>query len=200
VDLLLRNYRVRRQGTGTVAGRRVVELVIEPRHQGNPTKRVWIDPTCRMALREEVRDSQGRLLAASEFERFEQVRELPAGLFEPPSSSTEWTPPSALPFSPLRPRYVPPGYQEVRRAAARRGPFQGVHLRYTDGLGTISLFQFRSDGSTNGYSQRRHRGRNGGHRKPPSLNRRIGELECRVMGDTAGAELRKMLDSLSTLP
>jgi outer membrane lipoprotein-sorting protein len=211
VGLLLRNYRVREEGEGTVAGRRVIQLVIEPRHPGNPSKRVWIDPSYRITLKEEVRDYQGRLIAASAFEQFELVRDLPASLFEPPAAAVARAPvaadlpPTALPFAPLRPRYLPPGYREVRESALNRGPSQGVHLRYTDGLGTISLFQFRREPGAaparkferDGERPSRRSGRSGGR---PRLGRQIGDLHCRAMGDIDPDELRKLLDSLPDRP
>jgi outer membrane lipoprotein-sorting protein len=207
LDLLLQNYRVRREGSGMVAGRRVLQLLIEPRHPGNPSKRIWIDPSCRMTLREEVRNSEGRLIASSAFEQFELVQ-VPASLFEPPTIPATRAAAPALPFAPLRPRYVPPGYQEVRQSGLRRGPSEGVHLRYTDGLGTISLFQFRGQpGDRPGSPQGREQERPwGGHQRGPGtlgrpddqprLSRQIGDLHCTVMGDIGPDELRKLLDSL----
>jgi outer membrane lipoprotein-sorting protein len=210
LDLLLRNYRVRQLGGGVVAGRPVVLLSVEPRHPGNPSKKVWIDPTCKMVLREEVRDSEGRLIAASAFERFELVRSLPASLFTPPAAATAAVPPPPLPFPPLRPRYVPPGYQEVRRNSLKRGPSPGVYLRYTDGLGTISLFQFRrgdnpdrdrfSPRGSHHWKEGR-RGREWGRSderdgRPGRLSKQIGDVHCRIIGDIATDELRKMIDSL----
>jgi hypothetical protein len=44
------------------------------------------------------------------------------------------------------PRYVPPGYLLVRKLSFRRPGMEFVHLRYTDGLNTISLFQERRPG------------------------------------------------------
>jgi outer membrane lipoprotein-sorting protein len=219
VELLLRNYRVRREGESTVAGRRVIQLVIEPRYSGNPSKRIWIDPTCRMALKEEVRDHQGRLIAASAFEQFELVRDLPATLFQPPAATGPAVEAGgSLPFAPLRPGYLPPGYREVRVSALKRGPGEGVHLRYTDGLGTISLFQFRRSGPQEGEGGaaapprrlrpeadgplpgERPRGRPDTRDDRPRIQREVGGLHCRVMGDVAPEELRKLLDSLPERP
>lgn len=203
--LLMRNYRVREEGEGTVAGRRVIQLVIEPRHPGNPSKRIWIDPVYRMALKEEVRDYQGRMIAASAFEQFELSPNLPTALFEPPTAAVAADPAPALPFAPLRPRYLPPGYREVRESALKRGGSQGIHLRYTDGLGTISLFQFRREAGgasprkaeRDGERSTRRPGRADGR---PRLGRQIGDLHCRVMGDLHPDELRKLLDSLPDRP
>ena len=72
--------------TNSETGRRVVLLSVEPRHPGIPSKKVWIDPTCKMVLREEVRNSSCCLIAASAFWQFELVRSLPASLFEPPAA------------------------------------------------------------------------------------------------------------------
>lgn len=224
LDLLFRNYHVRQQGSDTVAGRPVVQLSIEPRHPGNPGKRVWIDPTCRMALREEVRDSGGQVVASSRFEQFELVHELPSGLFEPPTAAAVGSHSPTLPFAALRPRYLPAGYEEVRQGGLGRGPGEGVVLRYTDGLGAISLFEFRGEsGRARGEREGRDRvrlhegseegGRRGEREKdgqrgrrprreasPARLTRKVGDLFCRVMGDIAPGELRKMLDSLPDTP
>jgi outer membrane lipoprotein-sorting protein len=202
-DLLLKNYRVRKEGEGTVAGRPVVQLVIEPRHPGNPTKRVWIDPARRMTLREEVRNAEGRITAASAFEQVELVQELSPRLFEPPVETVQRRlPPPTSPFAPLRPRYLPPGYQEDEERGLRRGPSEGVHLRYTDGLGTISLFQFRGKpGNGQGpHSAGERRGGRRGRPGPPPISRQIGDMHCAVFGDASPEELRKLLDSLPDRP
>jgi outer membrane lipoprotein-sorting protein len=205
MDLLLQNYRVHSLGSDRVAGRRVVQLSIEPRYPGNPQKRVWIDPGCRMVLREEVLDHEGHVIVSSAFEQFELVRdprELPASLFIPPAVPSTSERSADLPFAPLLPRYVPPGYREVQRSGLRRGPGAGLFLRYTDGLGTISLVEFRHQATPPpGQHDGPHkRGRHGwgmgawGHAK--RLTRRIGDLDCHVMGETDPEELRKMLDSV----
>jgi outer membrane lipoprotein-sorting protein len=224
LDLLFRNYRVRWQGSDMVAGRRVVRLAIEPRHPGNPDKRVWIDPTCQMVLREEVRDYGGHVVASSRFETFELIRELSASLFEPPAAPAVHSHSAELPYSALRPRYLPPGYQEVRQSGLRRGHGDGVFLLYTDGLGAISLFEFRRESGSAPWQhegrekEARHEGREGGgprgekegegqrgrHRRPGAspdrFTRQVGDRVCRVMGDIAPEELHKMLDSLSDKP
>jgi outer membrane lipoprotein-sorting protein len=211
LGLLLRNYQVRSEGAGMVAGRRVIQLVIEPRRPGNPSKRVWIDPGTRMTLREEVRDEAGRLIASSAFEQIELVREMSPSLFDPPAVAATRAAPPPPPFPPLRPRYLPPGYQEVRQSGLRRSPGEGVYLRYTDGLGTISLFQFRGQPGVapDAGSPKRDRlwggprrgpGALGRTTGPPPLSRQIGDLSCTVMGDVAPGELRKLLDSIPARP
>lgn len=199
LDLLFRNYRIRKEGEDTVAGRPVVQLVIEPRHPGNPTKRVWIDPERKMTLREEVRSADGRITAASAFEQVEIVRDLPARLFESPVTTAQREPAPALPFAPLRPRYLPPGYEEEQQSTLRRRHGAGVHLRYTDGLGTISLFQFRAAPREGAPPPPGERGPGHGRRGrlgPPPISRQIGDLRCDVFGDASPEELRKLLDSL----
>jgi outer membrane lipoprotein-sorting protein len=204
--LLLRNYQVRRQGNDMVAGRRVVVLSIEPRYPGNPRKRVWIDPTCRMVLREEIHDYRGRLIASSRFEQFEPVSRLPAELFTPPAPPPPSSSPQALLLPPLRPRYLPPGYHEVQPDNPRPLPHHGVYLRYTDGLGTISLFQFHDPREPS--SDRRHHRREEGRRdgrlgardSQNKMTRDLADRRCVLMGSIAPDELRKVLDSLPSTP
>jgi outer membrane lipoprotein-sorting protein len=151
--LLLRNYDAQILRREPVAGRSAITLRLTSRHPGNPSKTVWIDTDSKLALRHEIFDPSGRRVSTSEFRDIALEASLPANLFTIPAEARveqrrrgrplePWLVPEkgspALTIEP--PRYVPAGYELMSRFGFRRGEREFAHLRYTDGLNTLSLF------------------------------------------------------------
>jgi negative regulator of sigma E activity len=169
-QLLLRNYDVHLQGREKVAGRRVFVLRLTARHPGNPSKRVWLDSETKLALRQELYDPAGRRLSTSEFREISFAPSLPANLFTVPVEARVERRREGAPLPPWaaagkanpsqtceQPRYVPAGYELAHRICMKRPDREFAHLRYTDGLNTISLFIERSA------AQKQGRGLRDGH-------------------------------------
>lgn len=153
LELLHKNYGVRYGGEGTVAGRRadIVELI--PRQCAHLSQRLWIDRQTGVVLRTEKYRLDGTLASLSVYTEFEVVEDLPVRLFslklpanvrlisedDLARQRTETDSehlvrlPSALP-----PGYVYLGVQIIRPDDEDEDV---VHLRFTDGLGVISLFE-----------------------------------------------------------
>ncbi|MGH3341556.1 MAG: sigma-E factor regulatory protein RseB domain-containing protein [Carbonactinosporaceae bacterium] len=147
VGLLARNFSVSVAGTSQVAGR-PVDIVEARRGRGNTiAARFWLDQDTGLMLRREVFDAQGVTVRASAFV------ELSMG--SGPSMSH---PPPLLPdvggttvdgreLSYLRgsgwncPHGLPPGLElyAAHRVQDSAGPV--IHLSYSDGLSTISVFE-----------------------------------------------------------
>jgi outer membrane lipoprotein-sorting protein len=152
-SLLLRNYEVQVLRKDRVAGRPVVTLRVRSRYPGNPSKIVWVDAKTKVPLRQELFDASGQRVGSVEFREITFEASMPANLFTVPAEARierggpMGDMPKPLIGAPVtEPRYVPPGYLLVRKLSFRRPGMDFVHLRYTDGLNTISLFQERRSG------------------------------------------------------
>ncbi len=146
VDLLARHYRLVLGGTGPVAGRlaRVVEV---RRHDGTVAARLWIDQSSTLVLRREIFDGAGAAIRTSAFvdlRLLDQAGAYPAHL--PPTVPGE-TGTRVTGLAALRGAgwHCPPTLGtaltlfDARQLSGDQGP--AVHLAYTDGLFTLSLFQ-----------------------------------------------------------
>lgn len=144
--LLVRNYDLALVDTGEVAGRPVY-VVSARRGDGTEAARFWFDGEYGLLLRRQVLDSSGRIVRASAFLDIQTVAEaepmthLPPTLPEPWDAQMSrsdlarlersgWTCPATLPG-------------RLRLYDARRERAEGrtvVHLAYSDGISTVSLF------------------------------------------------------------
>jgi sigma-E factor negative regulatory protein RseB len=157
--LLADNYRLAVGGVETVAGHpaRIVEV---RRVDGSAAARFWIDEVSALLLRREVYDESGRVLRTSGFLDVEPARRtfvkvLPPALPDPwpeedaPASdpitaahrlrAAGWTCPRELGTLSLR------AARQLDGAAETSGTVTGevVHLSYSDGLASVSVFEQR---------------------------------------------------------
>ncbi|MHB8452861.1 MAG: sigma-E factor regulatory protein RseB domain-containing protein [Mycobacteriales bacterium] len=153
--LLAAHYRLRLAGTALVAGR-VAVVVVASWPNGVPAARFWIDRATSLPLRRAVYDPQGRLMRASAFVNLQVgpvrlsptdispggpsprdvVLPAPDGALLGPTGVTAlhragWRFPDALP-----PQMV---LIDARVGGSAAEPL--LHLTYTDGLFTMSLFE-----------------------------------------------------------
>lgn len=147
LSLLAAHYRLSLAGTAVVAGR-LAEVVLARWPNGAPAARFWIDRATSLPLRRAVYDHHGRLMRAS---AFVNLTVGPVRL----SSSDPMLPPvegALLGASGVRalrregwrfPDALPSGMAliDVRVAGTAAEPL--LHLTYTDGLFTLSLFEQR---------------------------------------------------------
>jgi negative regulator of sigma E activity len=68
-----------------IAGRRALQVRIQPRYPGNPSKQSWLDLATGIPLRSNLYDRAGRLISYSEFRQFTPRRSLPRTLFLVPT-------------------------------------------------------------------------------------------------------------------
>jgi outer membrane lipoprotein-sorting protein len=193
LDLLLRNYDLRPAPGSPVARRDCVLLLINPKHEGNPSKRLWIDRATGLCLRSELLNWKQDGISVSVFEEIEidpdlsrESRNLtpPVPLAPPP--------PGTLSFKPAYPRYLPAGYVFVGTDVIRMGKHCAAHLRYSDGLNTISVFQ--APGAA--FAQQEPFA-NVGLSFAQVIAWRGGGLAYAIVGDVNPEELRRMADSIT---
>jgi negative regulator of sigma E activity len=154
----LAEYNLGLVGPDTVAGRAAWVVDLLPRQRGKTIRRVWLDQQTAVQLRTEERDSQGRLMHTSYFERV-QFNPRPA----PTRADFTFTPPQGarivdefptvadaqrrVRFHILEPTYTPQGFF-LEGVGVVRGPRQRVMLRYNGEPGVCLLNEglLREDG------------------------------------------------------
>jgi sigma-E factor negative regulatory protein RseB len=153
LSLLRHNYHLQPNGTGEIAGRLVDVVELVPRGCGRPAQRFWVDRETGVILRTEQYRLDGSLAALTVFTAFTPARSLPDETFRLRlAKEVRVTAGEAVgtPLQSLRersgvalrlPAELPPGYVFDSASLSQTGREKGVHLRFTDGLGVISLFQ-----------------------------------------------------------
>ena len=148
VDLLQRSYRVVLGGTSTVAGR-PTHVVVVQRTDGRTVARFWVDDATGLLLRRDLVDRKGRTSASLAF-RAVSMTGAPVS-FLPPLLPT---PGSGTLGDTALDRYATSGWPCADRLGglslfdARAVPGSGgaagqgavLHLSYSDGLSTVSVF------------------------------------------------------------
>ena len=150
LDLLATHYEVDVEGPGEVAGRRA-QVVVVSRPGSSPSARFWVDRATGLTLRREVLDGAGRTVRESAFIQLtigntqvsETVRADAAGM---PAVSARGARADA---GQLRadgwhvPERLSSGLELVDARVTGDGDAVTLHLAYSDGLSTVSVFQQR---------------------------------------------------------
>lgn len=150
--LLLKNYTLEASGSDSVAGRPVWVLHIEPREKGKPRQELWLDRETRVVLQSRRYHPDGARAAVSRFHRFEAVSvpdarfELSAEAEGAPRHGLEPTDEESaavlkrLPAALAASRELPFGFSFDGADEMRLKGTTVSHLRWTDGLVSLSLF------------------------------------------------------------
>jgi len=201
--LLLRvNYRAELQGRETVAGRPAAAVALVPRAVGNPWRKLWVDEATALILQNEGYDATGRLATRSRFTAIDFAPRfrptdfaLPAaagadpGMVHPGPGEREA---QRLPFDPLLPGYLPPGYVFEEGHLMEHHGVPALHLAFTDGLNTLSLFEAGATASAPAEALSMHQGDGFGM----VLRWAARGLAFTLVGDLPAEELRKIAGSV----
>jgi len=152
--LLTQNYRVFFAPDQTVAGLPARVLFLVNKHTGETTMRVWIDRKTSLVLQKERYASNGSLTSQVRFEQIRYTSAIPAGVFAVPtglprSDGQNHALPSnditamvkAAGFKARGPSYLPDGFVPVAGDLSDVNGIRTLHLLYSDGIRTASLFQ-----------------------------------------------------------
>ncbi|MFN3421494.1 MAG: sigma-E factor regulatory protein RseB domain-containing protein [Armatimonadota bacterium] len=154
-ELLKRNYEIRLLPSEQIAGRDCYVLAAQPKHPNNPSRKVWVDKSHFVVLRDEILNSDGTPIRIFVVRSINFNADIDESLFSIP---TGWQVSNA-PYRPIEnlslaeaekiagfevrlPQFVPEGYRlsGVGVTYCQHGtPI--VHLQYSDGLNTISVFE-----------------------------------------------------------
>ncbi|MBI2842261.1 MAG: hypothetical protein HYX78_02560 [Armatimonadetes bacterium] len=157
IDLLLENYRACKLGRGTVAGRPVDIIELAPRYRGNPSKRLWVDRVTKVVLKSEDWSAQGRLRSRTEFTDVNYDVHLLDAVFKKSSTGANLASfgdgpdlnraeiEKAVGIRISFPAYLPTGYVlhgiRVYDCGCCTCGHRSAHLRYINGLNSISIFE-----------------------------------------------------------
>lgn len=192
LDLLLGNYELRVGASRLVANRRCIEVLISPRRDDNPSKRLWVDQETGLVLGTELLNWRRESITSSFFRDIEINPDLSreTDLLDLPIRPVAPRVRPPLGFRVVYPRYLPPGYVFVNLETVSLGPHRAVHLRYTDGLNTISLFEAPAAAFAGRMASSAHWG------FTQLVQCRQGDLACVLLGDINPVQLRRMADSM----
>ena len=150
LSLLHRNFETAVTGSDTVAGR-TADVVAVRRAGQSPAARFWLDRETRLVLRREVLDGDGRTLRASAFIRV-TFGTAPTRLDSAGAEATphvDGTPVVQTRLAGLAadgwrlPKRLPAGVELFDARRSGKGDDERLHLTYSDGVSTLSLFQQR---------------------------------------------------------
>jgi negative regulator of sigma E activity len=160
IALLAANYRAVIGPVEIVAGRPATTVSLVNRFSGERMMRLWIDNETKVVLAKEAYHQDGSLAWRSRFDEIRFTGEIPSGVFSttiPPdfqqvegrqfadiTNDLQRTLDDAG-FKAVNPRYLPDGFHII---GAENSSFRGLrnlHLLYSDGIRTLSLFENNSD-------------------------------------------------------
>ena len=156
LGLLYGNYRAVPAGGEIVAGRPTTSLVLINKYTGERVARIWIDTRTKLVLRKETFHADGSIATSSRFEELRYTEKIPEDIFstnvpegytqvteaerEAPSLDLERVSREAG-FKPASPADLPEGFALVGSSVETVNGVKTVHLNYSDGLRTLSLFE-----------------------------------------------------------
>jgi len=152
---LLRNYVIVFSGADFVAGRPAWVLELSPKVQGKPSQRLWVDQETYAILEIRRFRRKGQFATLSRFTRFTPKKELPEDLFQLSVDSgtrmdEHGLDPEFLSLEEFEravgraagvPKELPGGFVFESAALFRIKSQEVRHIRYTDGLAVLSLFE-----------------------------------------------------------
>lgn len=175
---ILKNYKVSVKPIEFIAGRKAMPIWIEPMHKYNPSRRLWVDLSTGVILKDALYAPDGAMRSISFFKtirisRPTSTRFTPPGVFDMPAL---FGPASFIPRDSAQavinetnmdisyPSVVPEGYHPTMYGVMITGSGRKMPVvRYGDGLGSFTIFQ-RGMGGGQGFGPgygRRMRNRGG---------------------------------------
>jgi negative regulator of sigma E activity len=143
------NYDIRLVGSDKIAGREAYIVRASPRRKVEACRRIWIDKKSYLTLKTQVENPSGAVLSSS---RFTVVTVNPTDVSPTDFAVTGRviSAPKAgrVDFHVEKPRYLPKGYKPVGVAKDKVSGRMCVHLQFSNGVNTISLFERRSECNT----------------------------------------------------
>lgn len=168
IQILLKNYKVRVLDGGSVAGRNTYLIEIDPKNFDRPSSKIWIDKEKSITLKTEQYNTKKvlqRVIAYSTID-FEPVIDdtsfqIPRKFwdkkkpFKQSDREEIWNYTQEKPdldkikdkvhFEIILPDRVPSGFALQSINIIKISKEQNIHLKYTDGLTTLSVFQSPSN-------------------------------------------------------
>jgi len=192
IDVALSNYSVRLLGSEKAVGRDAYVVMATPKRAGESVVRLWIDKQSYLTLRTQVEKPSGEIMSSSSFS---SIVVNPSGIS--PSAFAVTTNEEAVPtvgsldFCVAEPRYLPEGYKPVGQTKGKVSGHLCVHLQFSNGVNTISLFERCSKGNAKALKVP--------GRLTNVLTWTSHEVLFTLIGDLPRSELQKIADSTGVI-
>ncbi|MGA8841688.1 MAG: sigma-E factor regulatory protein RseB domain-containing protein [Candidatus Aquilonibacter sp.] len=156
--IMMANYNVVYAPDENMDGRPVHVVLLNNKYTGQTTMRLHIDSATHLVLERQQYASNGSPITQMHIEQIRYTGSIPAGVFAIPhglrqvdgaqrgAESTDVAHViSTAGFSALVPRYLPEGFSSTAGDVASVNGVPTLHLIYSDGIRTVSLFQNEKD-------------------------------------------------------
>ena len=152
--LLSHNYTSVMGPDETVAGRRAISVLLVNKYTGQTVMRVWLDAETHLVLQKERYANTGSIMYQMRFDQIRYTNAVPSAIFDVPTkgftrirgadhasiSSDIANVVRMAGFRARFPRHVPNGFTPVAGDVADVKGVRTLHLLYSDGIRTVSLF------------------------------------------------------------
>jgi outer membrane lipoprotein-sorting protein len=152
--LLLHNYRTVMGPDDNIAGRRTLSVMLINKYTGASVMRISVDAKTKLVLQRELYSASGSVSHQMRFEQIRYTDALPNALFAVPSGYARVNGPShsapsndvqaavrTAGFDAVGPKYLPEGFYPIAGDVSDIKGVRTLHLLYSDGLRTVSLFE-----------------------------------------------------------
>jgi negative regulator of sigma E activity len=152
--ILQANYRASFAPGETLDGRPARVILLTNKYTGQTTMRVHVDARTGLVLEKETYAANGSLLGEMRIEKLRYTDAIPTQVFEIPKDYPRVNGPArSLPssdlsriiasagFKALNPKYLPDGFTPVEGDLISIKGVRTLHLLYSDGIRTVSLFE-----------------------------------------------------------
>jgi negative regulator of sigma E activity len=155
-DRVLANYRAVLDGPGVIAEHPTISIELVNKFTGERALRVWLDSKTHLVLKKEEYHGNGAVASQTLFDDLRYTSSIPNSVFttDLPSGFTqqngaEVSMPSSdidrvikdAGFKPYTPKDLPQGFTLANGTVENAGGVRTLHLLYSDGLRSISLFE-----------------------------------------------------------
>jgi negative regulator of sigma E activity len=214
--LLMRsNYQAVKKPSESLDGRGVRIVALVNRYTERTTMLVRIDEQTKLILDKQQFASNGALISEVRFESVGYRTDMPDGDFQVPKSfavvqgprfseSSQDVPQIAKAAGyPLAPKVLPDGFSPVEGRVLQRQGARTLHLLYSDGIRTVSLFETDQASAPDFQQLHPQAASVGGHvaeyaeHGPTTLlSWTDGTLHCTLVGELTVDELRRIAESI----
>ena len=158
-SLLSHNYRSVLGPDETIAGRRTLSVLLVNKYTGQTVMRVWLDAETNLVLQKERYANNGSITYQMRFDQIRYTNAMPSAIFDVPRKgfarlrgADHGAPSSDIAnivrmagFPARFPQHIPNGFTPVEGVVADVKGVRTIHLLYSDGVRTISLFENAHD-------------------------------------------------------
>ena len=183
------NYDFSIVGSDKVAGRPVHVVRAIPKRKGEPARTIWLDKEFHLALRTSVETDTGAVVNSSKYTYIEfNPKDISAAAFRIPKTVSKPPQPKDADFGIIKPKYLPDGYKAIGMSRLTVNGRTCVHLQFSNGANTISLFERASDKKSARTSMK--------SKFTNVLTWAQGGVLFTLIGDLSKSELEKIADSI----